>query len=896
MPPAFASPIQSNATGNIFVFGQRISFELGDLYGSEEYTVRSYFGQSVANGLITLGENGSAEIDLTSLPCGWYQLSITPSSVPGDETTSFAVVPDQIHSPLNPNGRVCCDCATAWCVKPEDFAKIALIVRMAGIPCVRDRLRWADVQPDQGTWNWGKYDDVAADYAAYGISIDQLWQDTPQWTHPSVSSDNYPPDDLRSIYAFVNTAAAHFKGKYTSWEILDEPEEQHFFSALGDQYSAEEKVGYLAVKDADPNALVLNGALDQGWLSPFAINMYQSGVGDYSDLFNFHDYNAIDTYSSTLSDYRNGLGIGKLPVWITEAGHPLPLDPGTSKLSASERQEQCRYFATAIPSALAAGAQRYFAFILPEYSVEGPEFGILQSDLTPLPSYAALAAAAYFLGGARDGREDRNVERQVHGAGIKCLTFSTGGGTVSVLWSKETLSVTVPVGAGARVFNLFGAPLNPLSRGDGTVTVQVGPDPIYIQQGSGATIGSTTSPSPARLSRVIVDAHAIDIDQDKSLSIGTYVIDGLPGSSPGVLQSTPFHYVIDVYNFDSANTASGTVSVTLPSGWTSDKNSIPIEVLPMGRETYDLEIQPVKLTPGFQNVRVDAQTSLGNDHCVSAFDAYTQSTDDAGYTRFKPIEDLFPSSWVPLAYGGSLTVSDAGGGTTQFDASFTNVNDARFSYPLLKPTHAQDLSGYDGISFDLDVLTPDPHSRIGMKLWLPSGNSYVAYASADRPGFRHVSLLFNQMRVAPWSGTSPLNLKRITLFGIGCETQQDHFSWQVRNTQLFRLQGTPVTSTSIAPPANGITLDGVIIQGFDAETNSISLSVSSVQLPGGRTVRLATPRRKEVVISAGCSIRSTASRALQRPALLRPGSKITVIGKDSGPGTPLFASSVLLRQ
>ena len=67
-------------------------------------------------------------------------------------------------------------------------------------------------------------------------------------------------------------------------------------------------------------------------------------------------------------------------------------------------------------SSLHAGANRHFHFILGQYGEGNIQFGLLRHDLTPRPSYVALAAVGRLLAGARclgrypiDGKPDVRV-------------------------------------------------------------------------------------------------------------------------------------------------------------------------------------------------------------------------------------------------------------------------------------------------------------------------------------------------------------------------------------------------------------------------------------------------------------------------------------------------------
>jgi hypothetical protein len=97
---------------------------------------------------------------------------------------------------------------------------------------------------------------------------------------------------------------------------------------------------------------------------------------------------ALDVIQSGSMTLMEGKGGDKTAPWYD-------LSPRLEILKAE-------YVAQSYASALAAGADRFFQFILGQYvEPNGVQFGLLRVDFTPRPPYAALAAVRRFLAGAR---------------------------------------------------------------------------------------------------------------------------------------------------------------------------------------------------------------------------------------------------------------------------------------------------------------------------------------------------------------------------------------------------------------------------------------------------------------------------------------------------------------
>src|SRR5439155_14809434 len=95
-----------------------------------------------------------------------------------------------------------------------------------------------------------------------------------------------------------------------------------FWAHLGDRFAAVQKAAYLALKKGDPQALVLQASLSSG-VTPFARDLFESGIAPYFDVFNWHIYQPPSQYPENYSDYAQLLrqfGAGDKPSWVTEAG------------------------------------------------------------------------------------------------------------------------------------------------------------------------------------------------------------------------------------------------------------------------------------------------------------------------------------------------------------------------------------------------------------------------------------------------------------------------------------------------------------------------------------------------------------------------------------------------
>ncbi len=156
---AHALKITSRSSGNIFTANTPIAVDVEGAQGSVKYDITDYFGKRVGG-----GDSKESTITLPITSPGWYQLVCHDSRETA--VVSIGVLIDREDAKLPSDGHVCVDVAGAWLLNPKDVKPIARIVRMAGIPWVRERILWSDVEKASGEYSWGKYDAVASAWAS----------------------------------------------------------------------------------------------------------------------------------------------------------------------------------------------------------------------------------------------------------------------------------------------------------------------------------------------------------------------------------------------------------------------------------------------------------------------------------------------------------------------------------------------------------------------------------------------------------------------------------------------------------------------------------------------------------------------------------------------------------
>lgn len=299
-----------------------------------------------------------------------------------------------------------------------------------GVTWVRWDMDWSVIQPSNAaTYNWKGPDLVAATAAKYGIHSLAIITYAPQWALDSSKSctvSQHCPPQYPAVFArFAATSAARYKGVIDTWEIWNEPNLNGAWAAAanGAGYAAYLKASYTAIKQVNPDAVVLTGGLaaaaDEGNnTSPttFISTLYASGAQNYFDAIALHPYSypIAASYSATWNSWQQMSSIRQLmlnngdsakKIWITEYGTPTG-GPGSVKdfnqlqftygsdYMSELAQEQMLKDVITLYSQDKSWMGPFFWYSLKDESTNKstPEnfFGLLRSDWSKKPAYGDL--------------------------------------------------------------------------------------------------------------------------------------------------------------------------------------------------------------------------------------------------------------------------------------------------------------------------------------------------------------------------------------------------------------------------------------------------------------------------------------------------------------------------
>ena len=164
--------------GNVFLAGEEVVVAVPakspDRWQLRDYDDRLVAEPTAADGRLTLGP----------LPVGWYRLRRAEAAA--TEWISLAVLAP-LQAPTPATSPIASDVAMAWFYRPEEMPAVASLCALAGLNWVRDRLNWAEVEPQRGRLlpPPTRYDASAAAQSAAGLQVLQVNHISPAWANPN---------------------------------------------------------------------------------------------------------------------------------------------------------------------------------------------------------------------------------------------------------------------------------------------------------------------------------------------------------------------------------------------------------------------------------------------------------------------------------------------------------------------------------------------------------------------------------------------------------------------------------------------------------------------------------------------------------------------------------------
>lgn len=704
---------------------------------------------------------------------------------------------------------VAVDCNLTWQGVPQEWGKIAKLLKQCGVQWVRERVSWRRIEPQKNNYHWKGYDEPIEVLVKENMKVIQTFHDAPKWSR----ADRLPrhtPDNLLEAYEFARDYAKRFKGKVIAFEGWNEPN-LHFLEELPDHLAAMQKAWFIGLKDGNANIKVLSPAftrllpqfeLDYRFLDQFL----SCDGGKYFDIFNFHEYGAVHKYPQLFHAINQQLqksDLAGIPIWATEMGVPIALEDEV-RMTEREMNLQAQFISQMYPQALALGVKRIFWFVMTACTTpdkkwhsllavlpEDTKFGYGQRKQGhALPSLCTLSTTAYAL---RDGQYMGTIKTGLP-SNIKACLFDRGDQTACLaIWqssseadSKVVLPINMTQVSEGRDY--LGGKLNIPVTGSFKLNVSANAQYWVISLQAAKNLLKYQVPplshqppaiDPKTCSRII-SRMVFPTDQINQAD-WYYALNAK--------KTNKAH--LEVYNL-SEQKFSGTVSIQIPKHWHLSKDHFKIHVLAMSRLVLPVTLHTLK-----SQSKVYPLELVVRDHHNKIVDRnYLRVSNDPKQLPADKVLSLDmnnPSIWKNnIAGKGIMSIESGTQGGVSFDVRFDeSKKGSPWCFPMIVFNPTADLRKYNAIRFEYR-LVQGKNKPFYLQVAEDDKTSYISPRGMiiAKPQWQEITLLLNQLiptTVWPDMENDHLDLNRIMALRIGGVLHED-IKFEVRNMKIIKLK------------------------------------------------------------------------------------------------------------
>ena len=321
--------------------------------------------------------------------------------------------------------------------QPQD--QIIAALYGAGFRWLKQQVRWADFEPSPGNIQFATLDQIIDAAARFQTPLLLSIVTSPPWARADHLT-NGPPDDPAALGNFVFALASRYRGRVRAYEIWNEQNLRREWAGRPldpGLYVDLLTVAYARIKQADPNAIVVSGALTPTGVNDGVVavddvvylrGMYAArggrfktiadAVGAHMSGYNNAPEDSVTHHTVNTTGFKNhpsfyfgridqlhdvmGANGDSRPMWITEyewASTPPPVPAGFEWTTQLTPQQVSDFLVRSIQSIKASrpwvGAifiwNLNFRTFLDPHTNEQAIFGILDPGFIPRPMYVALA-------------------------------------------------------------------------------------------------------------------------------------------------------------------------------------------------------------------------------------------------------------------------------------------------------------------------------------------------------------------------------------------------------------------------------------------------------------------------------------------------------------------------
>ena len=344
------------------------------------------------------------------------------------------------HADVNPFG------VNTFLEQEAGPAKRAQAVRMAadaGFNWLRQEFTWEDIEthgkgdfedrrhePHRSAWE--KYDEIVDLAEQNGMEVIVRISNPPEWTRSAGDAPGTfaPPDNVQDFADFVSAVVSRYKGRVRYYQLWNEPNiypEWGSYPISPEQYTELLQAGATAARAADPNVVIIAGALAATInLQPndpapanslsdllFLQRMYDAGAAPYFDIMAVQGYGLWSgptdrrmhprvlniSHHKFIRDLMVKNGAAHKPIWLAEMNWNAAPEDVEPRYGRVTEEQQARYLPIAYQRVIdewpwiGVANTWYLKRATDEWETQRkPEayFRLLKPDFTPLPVYESV--------------------------------------------------------------------------------------------------------------------------------------------------------------------------------------------------------------------------------------------------------------------------------------------------------------------------------------------------------------------------------------------------------------------------------------------------------------------------------------------------------------------------
>ena len=322
-------------------------------------------------------------------------------------------------------------------VEPAKRERAMQMIRDAGFHWIRQEFPWEDIEiHGKGDFQdrrqepyrsaWDKYDNIVELAQKYGLEVICRLDNPPAWSRADGDARGtlVPPDNYDDFGDFVYAVVSRYRGRIRYYQIWNEPNLVREWGVVdARQYVKLLKIAYRRAKEADPDCVILAGALaatieldDRQWgkgVNDFIYlqQMYDAGAAPYFDIMSVQGYGLYSGPTDRrmrprVLNFSRPLYIREImvlngdahkPIWISELDwSPVPenIPPVYGRVSEETR---ARYVVQAYERIRSewpwVGVACFWFFKRADDSERDQPsyyFRMVEPDFAPLPVYWAI--------------------------------------------------------------------------------------------------------------------------------------------------------------------------------------------------------------------------------------------------------------------------------------------------------------------------------------------------------------------------------------------------------------------------------------------------------------------------------------------------------------------------